>query len=529
MLQASSRTSAASIGIIAILVAACGSGGSGTGGGALRLSPVPGTDNQSAPVGTAVALPPAVVVRDAAGNPAPGIAVTYFVSGGSGSITGATGTSGLDGIVTVGSWVLGTATGPNGLTATAAAIAPVTFSATALPGPPALQQAVSGDGQQALPGTAVPFAPTVRVEDAFGNAIGGQQVVFSVTQGGGSVTGANGATDSSGEFSLGSWTLGPSTGVNQLTATVAGLPDVTFSATAVPTLFVADLEFISPPSAAIQAAFDLASARWSQVITGDLLPYDPPFTISPGFCGVNHPSFNSTVDDVKIWIDVATIDGPGGVLGRAGPCVLRPPSSSRDGFIPALGIMQFDIDDLNNLAPAILNAVILHEMAHVFGFGTLWGPTWFDLLRNPSCPPDMSGNCSPDLPGADTHFIGANGLAAFDAVGGTGWMPPGGATSKVPVENTQGGAGTRDGHWRESTFATELMTGFVGATGNELSLVTVASLADLGYQVDNSAADPYTIANLNAARVDDGSRLLLKDLWRGPLYLERAGRLVQLR
>ena len=56
-----------------------------------------------------------------------------------------------------------------------------------------------------------------------------------------------------------------------------------------------------------------------------------------------------------------------------------------------------------------------------------------------------------------------------------------------------GGSGTRDGHWRESTFDTELMTGFTERGPMPLSVITVGALADLGYTVDRSKADPYTV------------------------------------
>jgi hypothetical protein len=73
----------------------------------------------------------------------------------------------------------------------------------------------------------------------------------------------------------------------------------------------------------------------------------------------------------------------------------------------------------------------------------------------------------------------------------------GGTPTEVPVENT-GGPGTRDGHWRESIFRNELMSGFIGASGNPISRVTVASLEDMGYQVDLNAAEPYELPNLFA-------------------------------
>jgi len=40
------------------------------------------------------------------------------------------------------------------------------------------------------------------------------------------------------------------------------------------------------------------------------------------------------------------------------------------------------------------------------------------------------------------------------------------------------------------------MTGFVGQAGNPLSRMTAASLQDLGYTVDLTAAEPYVLPNL---------------------------------
>ena len=122
----------------------------------------------------------------------------------------------------------------------------------------------------------------------------------------------------------------------------------------------------------------------------------------------------------------------------------------------------------------------------------------------------------PSSPGADTHFSGPLAITAFDGVGGASF--PG---SKVPVENTQGSQGTRDSHWREATFETEAMTGFVDAT-NPLSVVTVESLADLGYVVNSNGADPYSLPGTGPARSAEAKSLgipLVDDIRRGPIFV----------
>ena len=100
------------------------------------------------------------------------------------------------------------------------------------------------------------------------------------------------------------------------------------------------------------------------------------------------------------------------------------------------------------------------------------------------------------------RYTGSAGVAGCQQTGGTI-----ACSSSVPLENT-GGEGTVDSHWRESTFNTELMTGFldcVPITGgcdpnsNPISVLTVGALQDLGFEVNNAAADPYMIF-LNAIR-----------------------------
>ena len=89
----------------------------------------------------------------------------------------------------------------------------------------------SGDGQTVSAGISVPIKPSVVVRDAKKRGIPGVKVTFAVASGGGSVTGAAAVTNAKGIAAVGSWTLGGAAGVNTLTAKVAGLAPVTFTAT----------------------------------------------------------------------------------------------------------------------------------------------------------------------------------------------------------------------------------------------------------------------------------------------------------
>ena len=213
------------------------------------------------------------------------------------------------------------------------------------------------------------------------------------------------------------------------------------------------MRFTGGLSAAQQAAFETAAARWGQIISVDV-----PAVVIDG----------ETIDDVRIDAAGEFIDGPRGVLGRAGPIDLRPGS-----FIPATGVMAFDSADLAQMErDGSLVSVIVHEMGHVLGFGTIFDRV--DLIAGAG--------------GPDPRFTGPNATREYgDLLGGDGPRPV-----SVPLANV-GGPGTRDGHWREAVFANELMTGFLDVGANPISRTTIGAFEDLGYSVDYAAADAYRL------------------------------------
>jgi Big-like domain-containing protein/leishmanolysin len=463
-------------------------------------------DGQTVTVGETLPAPFVVRVNDALGNPVPQVAVTFSITQGGGDMSVSTATTTPEGGA---STVLttGTTAGSHQVSARITPSISVTFTATATAGPAASVIVASGDNQEAPPGALVPIPPSVRVQDALANPVPGVAVEFEVLIGGGSITGASTVTNSNGVAQVGSWTLGGSAGENQLRATAGGTGlsgnPVTFTATtATSTGYNIALRFLGSATPSQRQAFTDARARWESLIVGDL--QNIPLSLVAGDCFPGSPALNTTVDDVLIFVTLGDIDGPGQVLGSAGPCFIRGSNN-----LPILGGMIFDIADLADLeAEGLLSEVILHEMGHVLGFGSLWPLQ--GLLTDPA----SSG-------GTDPHFTGAGAIAAFDAVGGTGYT----AGAKVPVEDT-GGEGSVDGHWRESVFDNELMTGFINPDPNPLSRVTIASLADQGYAVNLSGADSYSLP-LGLLGFRAGPRLRLgDDLLRVPIKkVDPTGRL----
>lgn len=452
---------------------------------------------EEAVAGSAVRTPPVVRLVDAWGNATPGREVTFQVVAGGGAIDvgGASGSSGLvradvAGTARLTSWRLGTSAGINTVRA-AAGSAIISIDAVGLPGSPASLVAHDGNAQSAMIGTSVPVPPAVKVVDAMGNGVPDVEVVFTVGAGGGSVSGGTTLSDASGVASPAAWVL-VSPGTNTLIASASGLTDVTFTATGTLTSpgtgggggsggsggggsggggggFDLEVLFSGTVTPSQQSEFYAAAGRWASVITGDLP--DVAVNIPANACGIQHPAVSGTIDDLVVLVSVVPIDGAGGILGSAGPCYVR-----SSGGLPVVGAVRIDEADLAYLqSNGRLGDVLAHEFGHVIGIGTRWG-TWL-----------VGGGT------ADPYFNGPLAVAEFIGAGGSTY--PG---TPVPIENT-GGPGTRDGHWRESVFHNELMTGWLDLSANPLSTVTVGALQDIGYTVDFAYAEGFSVPTGAAA------------------------------
>jgi adhesin/invasin len=179
-------------------------------------------DLQRAIVGTTVGTDPAVRAEDRFGNPVSGASISFSVSGGGGSVAGATPLTNAAGVATVGSWTLGTTAGGNTLRATLSGVTPVTFTATATAGAATTVAKLAGDSQAAVVNTVLPAPAAVIARDQFGNPVSGVGVTF-VAAGGGNVTGGSPTTDTAGVARVGTWRLGTLVGPNTLEASASGL------------------------------------------------------------------------------------------------------------------------------------------------------------------------------------------------------------------------------------------------------------------------------------------------------------------
>lgn len=131
---------------------------------------------------------------------------------------------------------------------------------------------------------------------------------------------------------------------------------------------------------------------------------------------------------------------------------------------------RFDSVDLTNLiSQGKIDDVILHELGHVIGIGTMWD------LNN--------------LTDANKDYrVGTKATSV--------WQNDWGCLGTPPVEKGFN-PGTQFGHWDENCFGNELMTG-IADKPSPFSILTIASVEDLGYSVSYKVADEFDKDNLNS-------------------------------
>ena len=223
-------------------------------------------------------------------------------------------------------------------------------------------------------------------------------------------------------------------------------------------------------TSSLQGVFKAAADRLSDLITGDV----PDVRVN-----------GKIIDDINISAELESIDGVGGLLGQAGPTALR-----SDSYLPAAAAMQFDSADAHSYYDqGLFDEIVTHEILHCVGFASIWG--YLGLTEGPS-------------------FIGPHAVAEYNKLvdeyatmhGGSTILSNGITLAKgsVPLE-TGGGSDTAGSHWSEAVFDNEMMTGYINlpisgstAPADPLSMMTVASLRDLGYDISSaSQLDAYIL------------------------------------
>jgi hypothetical protein len=147
-----------------------------------------------------------------------------------------------------------------------------------------------------------------------------------------------------------------------------------------------------------------------------------------------------------------------------------------------------------NANPTYLKGVMIHEFAHVLGFGGLWQPVDYTASNGVA---SKVGNNFVDL---TTATYQANSYAGWVYGGLVGQA----TTAVIPLDRLS------LSHWDEGVFDTEMMTPISELLGVAVpvSALTLAALRDLGWQVNMGAAEAYLLPRDRAVGSDvDRSQL----------------------
>ena len=218
---------------------------------------------------------------------------------------------------------------------------------------PVATRVQAGQNQQATVGNALVTPPAIRVLDRAGRGVANMSVTFVVVAGNGRVTGANQVTDANGVASVGSWQLGPEVGPNTLSARTAGLPEVTFNATATAAVGQGVLEALADTNNQ-SAAVGAAVARAPAVIVRDAAG------IARSGVTVN---FAVTAGRGALQIANAVSDGNG--VASAGRWTLGPMPGSQTVTASAQGFASrtFNASAVAGGVPALTRGVFLGGLA----------------------------------------------------------------------------------------------------------------------------------------------------------------------
>jgi hypothetical protein len=132
-----------------------------------------------------------------------------------------------------------------------------------------------------------------------------------------------------------------------------------------------------------------------------------------------------------------------------------------------------------NANPSYLKGVMIHEFAHVLGFGGLWQTVDYTASNGVV---SKVGNSFVDL---TTATYQANSYAGWVYGGLVGQA----TATAIPLDRLS------LSHWDEGVFDTEMMTPISELLGvaTPVSALTLAALRDLGWQVNMGAAEAYVL------------------------------------
>ncbi len=222
----------------------------------------------------------------------------------------------------------------------------------------------------------------------------------------------------------------------------------------------------------VQRSMERVAARWRTVIRS--APPGESVQLAIGECR-NLTAVSQFVTGVRVLIRADSIRSAIAAFG--GPCAIR------SNGLPLLGTIQLNSYYFSTYSDRKLDDLILHEVGHVLGFGSIW-----ERGGRPGLVIDSAS--------LDPIFVGPNAITAFTKLGGSARF----TGRPVPLELRV------QSHWRTPTFAAEVMSPSLTVAPQPMSSVTVAALKDMGWNVELEAYEEYQLpSSVLSLRIGSGT------------------------
>ena len=220
----------------------------------------------------------------------------------------------------------------------------------------------------------------------------------------------------------------------------------------------------------LEYAYRNAARRWERIIARGF--DNQTISLSRGQCHSDRDMADREIDDLLVIVRMANLGGKTGSAASAAPCLTE--GGSTVARRPFVGWVDVNVDHWNDKSIHELTSsqphpltekIAIHEVGHVLGFS---GDT-IQAAGHRGTTPNM-------------HFSGPRAREAFRETAYDGRYDG----EPVPMQD-------RHAHWHEQAFTAgaaypEIMAPAI-AKQSLLSEITVAALADLGYEVDFGQAD----------------------------------------
>lgn len=210
-----------------------------------------------------------------------------------------------------------------------------------------------------------------------------------------------------------------------------------------------------------------------------------------GLESVNNSVREAIAQAAKVWENVISYSSFNGthtldvdVVGESNTDTWYAAATNKQGvpdktnkWMPTTGRVRINTSYANtfNSNPEYLTAILTHEFGHVLGIGTLWENNGRNLVNTKN----------------DTYVADSYAGSAYGDL--TGTFTP----TAVPLSKDKDSAGNFIyGHWSETVFGNELLTPEAEGAGVKipLSQLTIASLRDIGWNVNYGAAEPFSLS-----------------------------------